>query len=386
MDEQIKRLQQDLEKSRAQLYMFYELTKAMRTTLRLGEIVYIILTGLTSHSGLTFNRAMLFLVDKSNTKINGFMGLGPMDGSEATNIWTTIKNQRMDLYSLIKAYKYISEHGKPRFMEFIQSLSFDFDKSTGFLYDAMTNNGVLHIDKEQSKRLEKDVLIKKLDLYNFVTYPVWIKNFSRGLIIADNYFTDKPITPSDIELFTMFCEQAHGAIQNCQSFERTLHQSHTDPLTGLWNYGFFQYRLDEEVDNAKLRGTPLSLIMIDLDNFKKYNDTYGHIEGDNALQIIADIFRNTCRKEDVICRYGGEEFAIVLPHQTEQTAFQLAERIRIAVRNCQLNNKDFTVSIGVSFLSNDTADKQKLIKKADDALYRAKNEGKDRVILADQIS
>ncbi|RKY31120.1 MAG: hypothetical protein DRP68_05385, partial [Candidatus Omnitrophota bacterium] len=109
MEEKVKNLRiedlrKELEKARSQFYIFYELTQAMRTTLRLEEISYIILTGLTAHHGLGFNRATLFLVEEKEKTINGLMGIGPMDSEEANRIWKAIEDQKMDLYALIKAY------------------------------------------------------------------------------------------------------------------------------------------------------------------------------------------------------------------------------------------------------------------------------------------
>lgn len=138
MEEEIQRLKEELEKLRFQLYFFYELTKAMRLTLKLDEITYIILTGLTAHQGLGFNRAAIFFVDEQAKLIKGFMGIGPLDSKEADEIWHHIEKEKKDLYDLIDDYSRIRENKiKPRFMEFIHSLSFPLDKESGFIFDAL---------------------------------------------------------------------------------------------------------------------------------------------------------------------------------------------------------------------------------------------------------
>ncbi|MBD3263969.1 MAG: hypothetical protein GF375_02560, partial [Candidatus Omnitrophica bacterium] len=105
--DEVVKLRKELEKTRSQLHIFYQITKAMRTTLRLEEIIYTILTGLTAHEGLGFNRAALFLLDEEERRIRGFMGIGPMDIEETKEIWKHIEEEKKDLYDLIKNYHFI---------------------------------------------------------------------------------------------------------------------------------------------------------------------------------------------------------------------------------------------------------------------------------------
>ncbi|MCP4652875.1 MAG: sensor domain-containing diguanylate cyclase [Candidatus Omnitrophica bacterium] len=381
MIDEIKKLQKEVEKIRSQLYIFYELTKAMRTTLHLDEIAYIILTGLTAHQGLGFNRAVLFLTASGNKKINGFMGIGSVDGAEADTIWKNIKDEKKDLYDLIESYRPIKE-GKvrPKFMELVRSLSFSTEKENGILSEILSEKGPIYFASEEIENSQKDPLISKLHLKDFLAASLWIKEKPAGLIIVDNSITQKPINEEDIKIFNMFVEQACGAIENSQIFENTLTRSHTDSLTSLWNHGYFQYKLDEELQRAKANNESLSIMMVDLDDFKKFNDTFGHIEGDKALKKIAEIFRENCRKVDIICRYGGEEFSLIIPSASKEEAFYLAQRIRESTQN---NSKHkFTISVGIASFPKDGDNKAALIEKADKALYAAKNQGKNRVVLA----
>lgn len=383
MEENIKKLKEDLEKARSQLYILYELNKAMRTTLRLDEIVYIILTGLTAHEGLSFNRAILFLVDEENKKINGFMGIGPMYMQEANTIWRSIEQQKMDLYDLIKTYHHIKEETvKPKFMEYVQSLSFDLNEESGFLYSALWERGTLHIKDNKVDELKEDQLVVKLQLGEFLIASLWIKDRPQGIIIVDNYVTRKQINEEDIRIFNMFVEQATGAIENSRAFEDTLIKAHTDTLTSLWNHGYFQYRLDEELLKAKSKNYPISILMIDLDDFKKFNDSYGHIHGDTALRIVSENLKRNARDIDIICRYGGEEFSVILPFAGKEEAFSIAERIRKNLIEKEIAGNKFTVSIGLASYPKDGLDKDSLIRKADVALYKAKREGKNKVELA----
>jgi len=383
MEKEVKKLKEELERLRFQLYFFYELTKAMRITLRLEEITYIILTGLTAHEGLGFNRAVIFFIDEKGEKLQGYMGIGPMDSKEATEIWRHIEDEKKDLYDLIDDYNRIKESKqKPKFMEFIQSLSFSLKPENRLIHQVFQNKDVLHFQKKTIPHLKETSLVKALDLQDCLIAPVWIKDQPTALVIVDNHITKKEITADDIKIFSMFIEQAVGALENSQSFENTLTKAHTDSLTSLWNYGYFQYKLDEELTKAQTEKLPLSLMMIDVDDFKRFNDTQGHLQGDSALRHISGILKENCRKIDIVCRYGGEEFALILPTNSKQEAQALGERIRKAIANKKILNSRFTVSIGISSFPQDSLDKQTLIRKADQALYQAKGRGKNRVSLA----
>jgi len=381
MENQIDKLKKELEQARSQLYVFYELTKAMRTTLRLEEIAYIILTGLTAHEGLRFNRAAIFFLDIKRTKINGFMGIGPIDSEEANKIWRNIEEEKKDLYALIDNYNYIKDNKtKPKFMELVQSLSLAFNKESGILFDILNKKGPTYIEPTNKNKFKNDILVKKLNLDTFLACSLWIKGKPTGVIVVDNYITKQPISTDDVKIFSMFMEQASGAIENCQSFESTLTKAHTDSLTTLWNYGYFQYKLDEELLNANSSGLPLSLMMIDVDDFKKFNDTYGHVQGDKALKKISEILRRSCRKIDILCRYGGEEFSLILPANNKEEAIILGERIRKSIENKEILKHNFTISIGISSYPQNSSNKKNMIAKADQALYQAKENGKNQVV------
>jgi len=381
MKENVEKLKEEVEKIRSQFYIFYELTKVMRKTLHLEEIVYIILTGFTAHQGLGFNRAILFLLDEEKKNIKGFMGIGPIDSQEADAIWKSIEEQEMDLYDLIKTYHRIKKGNKPKFWEYIQSLCFPLKEESGFIYEAIFERGTLYIREDKLGKFKEDPLVQHLKLKEFLISSLWIKNNPCGIILVDNYITKKPITEDDLRIFNMFVEQAQGAIENSQIFEDTLIKAHTDSLTGLWNYGYFQYKLDEEIMKVKNKNCLLSVMMIDLDDFKKFNDTYGHLEGDKVLKNIGRIFKECCRKIDIVCRYGGEEFSLILPFTDKNEAYLLGERIRKSVKERKISPENFTVSIGIASFPEDAQDKEELIKKADYALYQAKRKGKNQVII-----
>jgi diguanylate cyclase (GGDEF)-like protein len=161
-------------------------------------------------------------------------------------------------------------------------------------------------------------------------------------------------------------------------------QSIRDSLTGLFNRRFMEISLERELSRAARRKQMLAVFMLDLDHFKKFNDTFGHAAGDTVLQAVAEVFRSSIRAEDIACRYGGEEFTIILPDVTPAIALERAESIRQAVENLRLPLdrevcREFTISIGVALYPNDGEASDLLLRRADTALYRAKRMGRNTV-------
>jgi diguanylate cyclase (GGDEF)-like protein len=160
-------------------------------------------------------------------------------------------------------------------------------------------------------------------------------------------------------------------------FERTRDGAYRDDLTGLHNYRMFRECLDQEVQQTDRSSSPLSLVMLDIDDFKRYNDTHGHEAGNAVLSELARVLATVLRKSDLAARYGGEEFVLLLPATTKTAARAVAERARQAVRKRLL----VTVSLGVSTYPADATNASELVRHADRAMYVAKTAGKDQVQL-----
>ena len=159
--------------------------------------------------------------------------------------------------------------------------------------------------------------------------------------------------------------------------------SQTDPLTGLLNHRSFVQKMEEEVRRAVRYGSPLSLMMIDVDDFKTYNDTCGHLEGDRLLKRLAEIFRANLRATEFICRYGGDEFSIILPQTDAAQAAVAGEKIRAMAAKEFLKAK-VSISIGVAQFQTGWGT-EALIKQADELLYRSKKAGRNRVSFNHEI-
>jgi len=242
----------------------------------------------------------------------------------------------------------------------------------------------LHVNQDTIERYNHDPLLKILNTNELAIVPLKAKDKINGVILADNKFTGKPITNEDLRIFIMLSNQAGLAIENSHLYEQTVILSNTDALTGLWNHGYFQLMLQEEIDRSKALNMPLSLMLIDIDHFKNYNDHLGHQKGDYILTEISKLLLGYSRKMDYVCRYGGEEFAVILPQTNKDGAYLIAERLRelidqhkFAEEQIQPTNK-LTVSIGLSCFPTDAATKSELILAADKALYEAKNSGRNK--------
>ena len=163
----------------------------------------------------------------------------------------------------------------------------------------------------------------------------------------------------------------------------------TDPLIGIYNRRYLDRKIAEEISRARRYGTPLSMILLDIDHFKAVYDNYGHPIGDQVLKRLGKLLRNTVRDTDIIARYGGEEIAVLSPQTAVSYAFDLAERLRQAVETTIMVPQDennhrkaitITVSLGVAGFDPQVSDSQVFIQRADEALYQAKNDGRNRVI------
>jgi len=215
-----------------------------------------------------------------------------------------------------------------------------------------------------------------------VYIPILSRESIRGVLFLDRKEDEPPFTEERAGLLFTMASQLGLAIDNARLYRATLQMSLTDGLTGLYNARYFYERLEVEMSRAKRYKHDLTLFMLDIDFFKRYNDTYGHLSGDEALKHVARILKENSRATDTVARYGGEEFCVILPETSPEQSTILAERIRHAVETAPLA---ITISIGVAALAGneDVRVAEDLVRLADKALYRAKDEGRNKVCVWD---
>lgn len=259
-------------------------------------------------------------------------------------------------------------------------------------------NGIEALDKLETESVHialSDIMMPKMDGFELIkrmrSHPS-LKNIYlilitariqegdrvRGLDLgADDYIT-KPFS------FSELLARIRVGSRVVQYQRHLEHQSQVDSLTGLYNRRAFEKKIQEEFERSTRYYNSLSVLILDIDNFKLINDTYGHHGGDAALVKIAENLREKTRQSDFAARYGGEEFVLILPETDQDSAEQVATKIHEAIRTCPFGTSArpfaLTVSIGVSSTSAKIyPDWRELVEDADKALYRAKNSGKDRI-------
>ncbi len=401
MNKNIKQFSENtLVRTQRELNVLYEISCAMRTTLELKNILHIILTGVTSHTGLGYNRAALFLTNTRDRTLECKMAIGPESEEHATQVWKYIEECTHNLEDLIQANKIQQSISSSRLYNALKELQPPLTDEPANLLGSAYHKGIpWHILSDELQNFPEDTFLKIFRTKELLIMPLRIKDHINGLIVTDNIYTKKPITQEDIRIFSMLADQAALAIENSRLYEMVVQKSHTDSLTNLWNHGFFQEKLSEEIAEAQTTELPLSLAIIDIDNFKRLNDTYGHQAGDLILKELAELLKESSRDKDYVCRYGGEEFSIILIETNEQQSFDIAERLRKKIADHPFSvhpetlqkqqpqkeseNINITVSIGLATYPDHAQTKESLIANADKAMYIAKFSGKNKTCLTE---
>lgn len=235
--------------------------------------------------------------------------------------------------------------------------------------------------------------LKHLDIHSILIIPMVYHEQILGTLFLRTSRARRPFTNAE-QLFCRVAAQIGAnallglsryqlVVREKQELVKTAGQ---DPLTNVYNHGSLYRRLTEEFDAARRYGRPLSYLMLDIDNFKNVNDTLGHRYGDELLKQVAMEIQHTIRKVDVVARYGGDEFGIILPETDTQGGFAQAERIRTAIRRTRFHILDRTisaaVSVGIASVPDDAiGTAEDLVRNADEALYQAKHNGKDQTMV-----
>jgi diguanylate cyclase (GGDEF)-like protein len=238
---------------------------------------------------------------------------------------------------------------------------------------------------------ESDVLLHAMNASSLLVVPLFVRNRVVGAMQLFGEREDS-FSREDAELLWMLSLVTESMLARDYSNETLLRFAFTDFLTGLKTRGYFEQQFDLELARAERRGTPVALLMIDIDHFKRLNDTHGHPAGDLVLHDVAAILTSDLRQIDIAARYGGEEFILLLPETTLQGAKLVAQRLRYSVEQAKfrtsarnLPEEHVTISIGVAVFPDEARFKRELLEAADAALYQAKANGRNRVVLYSDI-
>ncbi|MBI3802496.1 MAG: GGDEF domain-containing protein [Nitrospirae bacterium] len=247
----------------------------------------------------------------------------------------------------------------------------------------------IFIPENAAKVMEHYFSVHKTDAV--ISIPVLVSNRLVAIFqLGGN--RQRRFKEEDALLIWMLGMQSEALFHNSQTEREFLRRmAMTDGLTGLFNRRYFDEQVDREIQRSYRTGKPFVLMMMDVDFFKKYNDRYKHLKGDQALREIAMILKARLRQIDTVSRFGGEEFSVLLPETDEVGGLAVAKHISFSVKNHLFSGKEkkrdvrMTMSIGCSVFPYDGKDKEELIHRADLALYHAKEAGRDQVILFSQL-
>jgi diguanylate cyclase (GGDEF)-like protein len=201
-----------------------------------------------------------------------------------------------------------------------------------------------------------------------------------GVLVLDSIKAGS-FNVNDIQSLESVADICATAIQNAHYVERVKHLAYLDGLTGIFNRRYFELRIQEELERARRFDSGMAVIMVDIDQFKRLNDEFGHLLGDEVLRQVSSIFSQQLRKIDVVCRYGGEEFAILLSQTSQQHALGVAEKLRRMVDSWQFPGvpRSVTISAGVATCPDHGKTREELVRAADAGLYAAKQAGRNCV-------
>ncbi len=222
---------------------------------------------------------------------------------------------------------------------------------------------------------------------SYLCIPLVAQGEMIGVLTLD---ASRTLDATERRLGMAAAEQLALALANLRLQDTLRTQSIRDPLTSLFNRRYLEVSLERELVRAERRSLSLAVLMLDLDQFKRFNDTFGHDAGDALLAQFAEVLRRSTRSEDIACRYGGEEFTAILLESGTDAARKRAEQIRVATAAMQVEHRQqklgrVTVSIGIAIFPQDARSSEELLRRADAALYQAKNLGRDRIVCAEEI-
>lgn len=257
------------------------------------------------------------------------------------------------------------------------------NSSVNFLFSVMRAKSFLEV-KDLHNRSDLQRLAIEKGANTLFSVPLIVENETIGLI---NLVSRNHVQLDEEQIRVLYALASHSAaaIDHAKLHARTKRLAITDGLTEVYNHRYFYQKLEDEMSRSMRYKRPLSLLMIDIDHFKDFNDTYGHLAGDSLLKQIAQLFKKITRNIDIVARYGGEEFAILLLETDFDDARIFADRVRRAVEKSDFYDKDgtllgkVTVSIGISNYPVQSSTSRQIIQSADVALYMAKESGRNRV-------
>ncbi|MFB0527900.1 MAG: diguanylate cyclase [bacterium] len=342
----------DLRIAHQKLKDINEITEAMRSTMELGQVLGLIMRDIRKE--LDFDQVFLYRFEEVNNK---------------------------------KLLKCIAYPGAIESEKGISRFNISIEERPGIISLSIKERKPYIVEDARADSRVEPPIINELKLKSFAVIPIVVKNEPLGSLIVSQSKLKRKITEEDFAPLLLFANQVGIAIENAKLHKETKELTRVDELTQVYNQRYFQERLPADIELTRRYAHFLSLAMLDIDDFKHYNDTNGHLAGDMVLKQLSQILTGNLRRTDAPFRYGGEEFAVILPATSREGALIILEKVRKEVENFPFEQREkqpggnVTVSIGIATYPIDTKKAEDLVNCADKALYRAKAMGKNKTCL-----
>lgn len=383
-------------------------TTAILSTLDLDYVLYVILSGITSRDGLGFNRAFLLLDDDEGRTLRVRLAVGPRTGEDAQRIWTEIEREEVNFPDLLPRFeaflqdtvsqaltREMASFSIPRNrLEALAATVFQAESDgtaegeaplVGVLARCMLNGDPWCSNALTLRHEVGGSAGRIVELRHVAVVPLAVEERLIGAVFADNLFTAHAVGVEELRSLHALGNLAALAIDRARLHQRTAAMAEVDGLTGVYNRRYYGAAVERALESGRRTGECVSIVLFDLDHFKRCNDQHGHLIGDEVLKDVARILSSDVRGSDVVARYGGEEFIVLLRSTTREAAVQVAEKLRAKIKESPLAGgvvQGVTLSAGVATTAGGES-AHALFDRADRALYRAKLGGRDRVVWAD---
>lgn len=386
------KLRRQLAEQNEDLKALQQVSDWLRKTMDLEKAFFITASALTSAEG-GYDHAMIFTVDQDREYLVGRICVDSLKLSEVWSIWRGLTSHDAPLQKSLETMQPVLARRWGDLTDMIKQVKVPLNDPKSVLIHALkSHETVTHRTLDAQAHLRVHPAIKQhFELESFAATPLMADNEAIGVLLVESR-RPREFSPEQLTMLEMFAGQAALAINNGMIFQNVLDRAQRDSLTRLYNHGHFQEALRSELERAGRYGNPLSVIMLDIDHFKRFNDTWGHQTGDRVLKSTALLLSALVRVTDLPARYGGEEFALLLPQTDYQHALELAERLRVGVERKVLvsgpkgEKIGVTASFGVASFPKHAEDAAALISIADEALYLSKEKGRNCVSGAAEVS
>ncbi|MCC6573463.1 MAG: diguanylate cyclase [Planctomycetes bacterium] len=389
------KLRRKLARQNEDLIALNQVSNALRRTMDLEKAFCIIASALTSQEGGGYDHAMIFLVDQERENIVGQIAVDSVGLRDAWAIWRDLTRHDGPLQKTLEATQPVLARRWGDLTKTVRQIKLPMNDSSSVLVHAVKTGHTVTQETRNEEglshlRLQPEVF-KHFAMTSFAAAPLLTDTEAIGVVVVDSSSRPRKFSPERLTMLEMFANQAALAINNGIIFANVLDRAQRDSLTRLYNHGHFQDQLKIELERSRRYSYPVSLIMLDIDHFKKFNDNFGHQTGDLVLKQMALVLAAGLRVSDVVARYGGEEFAMLLPQTSHENAVELATRLcagvsrKVVVQGPKGERLNVTASFGVATYPQHAAEPAALVSIADDALYAAKDQGRNRVVSANNL-